>query len=109
MCPKLAKEWFGGHQVIVFTYPDGDNGAGNIHAHIVFNLLRIHDEPVREWIRGRSWLPAIIFNGGAIIIVAIVVTYYVPVRLFQKFFGQEGVNKARSAGNKDSFIRLETS
>jgi hypothetical protein len=45
---KLARAWFGGHQCIVFTHPDGDNHAGNIHTHIVINSLRVKDEPIRK-------------------------------------------------------------
>ena len=56
MSLALAKEWFGGHQCIVFTHPDGTEGSGNIHTHIVLNSLRIKDEPEREWMQGKSWL-----------------------------------------------------
>lgn len=37
---QLAKESFPGHQVIVCTHPDGHNGIGNIHCHIVLNSVR---------------------------------------------------------------------
>ncbi|WP_172136129.1 relaxase/mobilization nuclease domain-containing protein [Adlercreutzia sp. ZJ473] len=56
MSLALAKEWFGGHQCVVFTHPDGSEGSGNIHTHIVLNSLRIKDEPERGWMQGKSWL-----------------------------------------------------
>ena len=39
----FCKEHFPGHQAIVCTHPDGHNGAGNIHVHIVINSLRMAD------------------------------------------------------------------
>lgn len=39
----FCKEHFPGHQAIVCTHPDGHNGAGNIHVHIVINSLRMFD------------------------------------------------------------------
>ena len=36
---------FPGHQAIVCTHPDGHNGSGNIHVHIVINSLRIAEVP----------------------------------------------------------------
>ena len=39
----FCKEHFPGHQAIVCTHPDGHNGAGNIHIHIVINSLRMED------------------------------------------------------------------
>ena len=40
---NFCKEHFPGHQAIVCTHPDGHNGAGNIHVHIVINSLRMED------------------------------------------------------------------
>ena len=40
---KFCKEHFPGHQAIVCTHPDGHNGAGNIHVHIVINSLRMEN------------------------------------------------------------------
>lgn len=37
---ELARHAFPGHQTIVCTHPDGHNGAGNIHLHIVINSVR---------------------------------------------------------------------
>lgn len=37
---ELARAAFPGHQAIVCTHPDGHNGAGNIHVHIVINSVR---------------------------------------------------------------------
>ena len=40
---KFCKEHFPGHQAIVCTHPDGHNGSGNVHVHIVINSLRIEE------------------------------------------------------------------
>ena len=40
---EFCKKHFPGHQAIVCTHPDGHNGAGNIHVHIVMNSLRMED------------------------------------------------------------------
>ena len=37
---EFARRFFAGHQVLMVTHPDGHNGSGNIHTHIVFNSLR---------------------------------------------------------------------
>lgn len=37
---EFAKYFFAGHQVLLVTHPDGHNGSGNIHTHIVLNSLR---------------------------------------------------------------------
>lgn len=37
---KIARENYSGHQAIVCTHPDGHNGSGNMHVHIVINSLR---------------------------------------------------------------------
>lgn len=37
---EIAKKIFPGYQTIVCTHPDGHNGAGNIHCHIVINSIR---------------------------------------------------------------------
>ena len=42
---KFCKAHFPGHQAIVCTHPDGHNGSGNIHVHIVINSLRIMEVP----------------------------------------------------------------
>ncbi len=42
---QFCKDHFPGHQAIVCTHPDGHNGTGNIHVHIVINSLRIEDVP----------------------------------------------------------------
>ena len=41
----FCKNHFPGHQAIVCTHPDGHNGSGNIHVHIVINSLRIAEVP----------------------------------------------------------------
>lgn len=49
LCLKLAEECFPGHQVIVCTHPDGHNGIGNIHSHIVLNSVRKLDIDEQEF------------------------------------------------------------
>ena len=40
---QFCKENFPGHPAIVCSHPDGHNGAGNIHVHIVISSLRIRE------------------------------------------------------------------
>lgn len=40
---EYAKKNFPGHQALVCTHTDGNNGSGNIHVHIVINSLRKFD------------------------------------------------------------------
>ncbi|NBI62980.1 rlx protein [Clostridiales bacterium] len=40
---EYAKKNFPGHQTLVCTHMDGNNGSGNIHVHIVINSLRKFD------------------------------------------------------------------
>ena len=40
---QFCKENFPGHPSIVCAHPDGHNGAGNIHVHIVIGSLRIRE------------------------------------------------------------------
>ena len=40
---QFCKENFPGHPAIVCAHPDGHNGAGNIHVHIVIGSLRIRE------------------------------------------------------------------
>lgn len=42
---KFCKEHFPGHQAIICTHPDGHDGSGNVHVHIVINSLRIEEVP----------------------------------------------------------------
>ena len=42
---EFCREPFPGHQALVCTHPDGHNGSGNIHVHIVINSLRIAEVP----------------------------------------------------------------
>ena len=42
---EFCREHFPGHQAIVCTHPDGHNGSGNIHVHIVINSMRISEVP----------------------------------------------------------------
>ena len=51
---EYAKEIFPGHQALVCTHPDGHNGSGNIHVHIVINSIRKYDtepQPYMEFDR----------------------------------------------------------
>ena len=56
---QFCKENFPGHPAIVCTHPDGHNGTGNIHVHIVIGSLRIrtikrqpHMEKPCDWQEG---------------------------------------------------------
>ena len=40
---QFCKENFPSHPAIVCTHPDGHNGAGNVHVHIVIGSLRIRE------------------------------------------------------------------
>lgn len=40
---EFCRNHFPGHQAIVCTHPDGHNGSGNVHVHIVINSLRIEE------------------------------------------------------------------
>ncbi len=42
---EFCREHFPGHQALVCTHPDGHNGSGHIHVHIVINSLRIAEVP----------------------------------------------------------------
>ena len=42
---EFCREHFPEHQALVCTHPDGHNGSGNIHVHIVINSLRIAEVP----------------------------------------------------------------
>ena len=42
---EFCREHFPKHQALVCTHPDGHNGSGNIHVHIVINSLRIAEVP----------------------------------------------------------------
>lgn len=55
---QLARESFPGHQVIVCTHPDGHNGMGNIHCHIVLNSVRKESIPEQVFTERASELLA---------------------------------------------------
>ena len=40
---QFCKENFSGHPALICTHPDGHNGTGNIHVHIVIDSLRIRE------------------------------------------------------------------
>ena len=42
---QFCKENFPGHPAIVCAHPDGHNGAGNIHVHIVIGSVRVREIP----------------------------------------------------------------
>ena len=46
---EFAKHFFPGHQVLLVTHPDGHNGSGNIHTHIVLNSLRKENVPYQSF------------------------------------------------------------
>lgn len=48
----FAKRNFPGHRCIVCSHPDGSNGSGNIHVHIVISALRFEDrEPNDQFMK----------------------------------------------------------
>lgn len=56
---QFCKENFPGHPALICTHPDGHNGAGNIHVHIVISSLHIrtierqpHMEKPCDWQEG---------------------------------------------------------
>ncbi len=51
---KIAKENFPGHQALVCAHPDGHNGSGNIHVHIVINSLRKFSVPQESYMTQNS-------------------------------------------------------
>lgn len=51
---EYAHKFLEGHQTIICTHPDGDNGSGNIHVHIVANSLKKYDVDKREWMEKRG-------------------------------------------------------
>ena len=56
---EYAKANFPGHQALVCTHTDGNNGTGNIHTHIIINSLRKSDiEPQTYTDRLQGWLQA---------------------------------------------------
>ncbi|MCD7717271.1 MAG: relaxase/mobilization nuclease domain-containing protein [Lachnospiraceae bacterium] len=53
---EYAKRNFPGHQALICTHLDGNNGSGNIHSHIIINSLRKLDVEQQEFME-RSPLP----------------------------------------------------
>lgn len=55
---ELGKEFcrknFEGHQAILGVHPDGHNGTGNIHIHIIINSLRAGPAEQRDYMDRRS-------------------------------------------------------
>lgn len=49
----FANRFFAGHQALVVTHADGNNGSGNIHTHIVVNSLRMIDVPFQTFMEHR--------------------------------------------------------
>ena len=46
---EFANRFLAGHQALVVTHADGNNGSGNIHTHIVINSLRMMDVPFQPF------------------------------------------------------------
>lgn len=46
---KFAGKFLEGHQTIIVVHPDGHNGSGNIHAHIVANSVRKYPAVKQKW------------------------------------------------------------
>ena len=51
---EFCKKNFPGHQAIIATHPDGHNGAGNIHVHIVINSVRGREIEREPWMEKPS-------------------------------------------------------
>ena len=49
LAKKYAEKFLEGHQVIIVVHPDGHNGSGNIHAHIVSNSVRKYPAVKQKW------------------------------------------------------------
>ena len=49
LAKKYAEKFLEGHQVIIVVHPDGHNGSGNIHAHIVANSVRKYPAVKQKW------------------------------------------------------------
>ena len=49
LAKKYAGKFLEGHQVIIVIHPDGHNGSGNIHAHIVANSVRKYPALKQKW------------------------------------------------------------
>lgn len=49
LAKKYAEKFLEGHQVIIVVHPDGHNGSGNIHAHIVANSVRKYPTIKQKW------------------------------------------------------------
>ncbi len=49
MAQNFAHEFLEGHQAIIVVHPDGHNGSGNIHAHIVANSVRKAEAKKKLW------------------------------------------------------------
>lgn len=49
LAKKYAEKFLEGHQVIIVVHPDGHNGSGNIHAHIVANSVRKYPAAKQKW------------------------------------------------------------
>ncbi len=49
MAKNFAYEFLEGHQTIIVVHPDGHNGSGNIHAHIVANSVRKVEATKKPW------------------------------------------------------------
>lgn len=49
---RFARKNFPGHRILVAAHPDGTNGSGNIHVHIIVSALRFEDrEPDATYMR----------------------------------------------------------
>jgi hypothetical protein len=46
---QWIEEFVPGHQAIIAAHPDGHNGSGNVHVHIVFNSVRKYAQEKEYW------------------------------------------------------------
>ena len=46
---QWIEEFVPGHQAVIAAHPDGHNGSGNVHVHIVFNSVRKYAQEPEYW------------------------------------------------------------
>ena len=47
---EYVEKFLPGHQAILAVHPDGHNGTGNVHVHIVINSVRKYEGKKERWI-----------------------------------------------------------
>ena len=46
---EYVEKFLPGHQAILAVHPDGHNGTGNVHVHIVINSVRKYEGKKERW------------------------------------------------------------